>query len=98
MAAMLVVGKLIGRIDRRLLLGIGLVLTAWSFYAMTGWTPDISQMTIVIVEVIQGVVLGFLFVPLSTVTLSTLSPELRAKASAFSACRATSAQASASRW
>jgi DHA2 family multidrug resistance protein len=79
MGAMLVVGKLVGRVDTRLLLGIGLVLTAWSFYAMTGWTPDISQMTIVIVGVIQGIGLGFIFVPLSVVTLSTLSPELRAE-------------------
>jgi DHA2 family multidrug resistance protein len=79
MAAMLVVGKLIGRVDTRFLLGIGLVLTAWSFYAMTGWTPDVSQMTIVVVGVIQGIGLGFIFVPLSTVTLSTLSSELRAE-------------------
>ena len=47
MAAMLVVGKLTGRVDTRLLLGIGLGLTAWSFYVMTGWTPDVSQMTII---------------------------------------------------
>jgi DHA2 family multidrug resistance protein len=79
MGAMLVVGKLTGRVDTRLLLGIGLGLTAWSFYAMTGWTPDVSQMTIVIVGVIQGIGLGFIFVPLSVVTLSTLSPELRAE-------------------
>ncbi|HVH79484.1 MAG TPA: DHA2 family efflux MFS transporter permease subunit [Stellaceae bacterium] len=79
MAAMLVVGKLIGRFDTRFLLGIGLVLTAWSFYAMTGWTPDVSQTTIIVVGVIQGIGLGFIFVPLSTVTLSTLSPELRAE-------------------
>jgi DHA2 family multidrug resistance protein len=79
MAAMLVVGKLIGRVDTRFLLGIGLVLTAWSFYAMTGWTPDVSQMTIIVVGVIQGIGLGFIFVPLSTVTLSTLLPELRAE-------------------
>src|SRR5712672_694112 len=79
MGAMLVVGKLIGRVDTRFLLGTGLGLTAWSFYAMTGWTPDVSQMTIIIVGVIQGIGLGFIFVPLSTVTLSTLSPELRAE-------------------
>jgi DHA2 family multidrug resistance protein len=79
MVAMLVVGKLIGRVDTRLLLAIGLGLTAWSFYAMTGWTPDVSQMTIIVVGVIQGIGLGFIFVPLSTVTLSTLSPELRAE-------------------
>jgi MFS transporter, DHA2 family, multidrug resistance protein len=79
MGAMLVVGKLIKRVDTRVLLGIGLVLTAWSFYAMTGWTPNVSQMTIMAVGVIQGVGLGFIFVPLSVVTLSTLSSELRAE-------------------
>jgi MFS transporter, DHA2 family, multidrug resistance protein len=79
MGAMMVVGKLIGRLDTRLLLGTGLGLTAWSFYAMTGWTPDISQMTIIVVGVIQGIGLGFIFVPLSVVTLSTMSSELRAE-------------------
>ena len=79
MGAMMVVGKLIGRVDTRILLGIGLGLTAWSFYAMTGWTPDVSQMTIIVVGVIQGVGLGFLFVPLSAVTLSTLPSGQRAE-------------------
>jgi MFS transporter, DHA2 family, multidrug resistance protein len=76
---MLVVGKLTGKVDTRVLLGAGLGLTAWSFYVMTGWTPDVSQMTIIIVGVIQGIGLGFIFVPLSVVTLSTLSSELRAE-------------------
>jgi DHA2 family multidrug resistance protein len=79
MGAMLLVGKLTGKVDTRVLLGTGLGLTAWSFYEMTGWTPDVSQMTIVIVGVIQGIGLGFIFVPLSVVTLSTLSSELRAE-------------------
>jgi MFS transporter, DHA2 family, multidrug resistance protein len=77
MGAMIVVGRLVGRSDTRLLLAVGLGLTAWSFYAMTGWTPDVSQSTIVGVGVVQGVGLGFLFVPLSTVTLSTLAPAQR---------------------
>jgi DHA2 family multidrug resistance protein len=79
MGAMMIVGKLIGRVDTRLLLTTGLGLTAWSFYTMTGWTPDVSQMTIIVVGVIQGIGLGFIFVPLSVVTLSTLSPERRAE-------------------
>lgn len=79
MGAMLAVGKLIGKVDTRALLGAGLGLTAWSFYAMTGWTPDVSQMTIINVGIIQGIGLGFLFVPLSVVTLSTLPSELRAE-------------------
>jgi DHA2 family multidrug resistance protein len=79
MAAMMVVGRLIGPVDTRLLLGTGLGLTAWSFYATTGWTPDVSQSTIILIGVIQGIGLGFIFVPLSTVTLSTLSNEQRAE-------------------
>src|SRR6202049_2097884 len=79
MGAMLVVGKLTGKVDTRVLLGIGLGITAWSFYVMTGWTPNVSQMTIIIVGVVQGIGLVFIFVPLSVVTLSTLSSELRAE-------------------
>ena len=79
MAAMLVVGRQIGKVDTRILLGIGLAITAWSFYAMTGWTPDISQFTIISVGVVQGIGLGFLFVPLSVATLSTLPAEQRAE-------------------
>ena len=77
MGVMLIVGRLIGRVDTRLLLGLGLGLTASAFYAMTGWTPDVSQSTIIGVGVLQGIGLGFLFVPLSTVALATLSPEQR---------------------
>jgi DHA2 family multidrug resistance protein len=77
MGAMVIVGRLVGRVDTRLLLAVGLGLTAWSFYAMTGWTPDVSQSTIVGVGVVQGIGLGFLFVPLSAVSLSTLAPAQR---------------------
>jgi MFS transporter, DHA2 family, multidrug resistance protein len=77
MAAMLLVGRLTGRADTRLLLGAGLGLTGWAFYAMTGWTPDVSQTAIVTVGLIQGAGLGFLFVPLSSVSLGTLAPERR---------------------
>jgi DHA2 family multidrug resistance protein len=75
MAAMMMVGRLVGRVDTRVLLATGLGLTAWSFYAMTGWTPAVSQTTIIGVGIIQGIGLGFLFVPLSVVTLSTLPTE-----------------------
>ena len=77
MAAMLLVGRLTGRVDTRLLLGIGLGITAWGFYVMTGWTPDVSQAEIIAVGLVQGAGLGFLFVPLSSVTLTMLPPEQR---------------------
>jgi DHA2 family multidrug resistance protein len=79
MASMLIVGRLVGRTDTRILLFIGLCLTAWSFNAMTGWTPDVSQGAIIGVTMVQGFGLGFLFVPLSAATLSTLPLAERAE-------------------
>jgi MFS transporter, DHA2 family, multidrug resistance protein len=77
MAAVPLVGRLVGKVDTRILLGFGLILSAWAFYAMMGWTPDVSQQQIVTAGLIQGAGFGFLYVPLSAVTLSTLSPEQR---------------------
>jgi len=77
MVCMFLVGKLIGRVDTRWLLLTGLALTAWAMYDMTGWTPDVSQWTIIRTGFIQGAGLGFLFVPLTTVTFATLAPEKR---------------------
>jgi len=78
MACMFLVGRLTGRIDIRLLLMTGLLLTAWAMYDMTGWNPNVSQWTIAVTGFIQGAGLGFLFVPLTTVTFATLPPEQRA--------------------
>jgi DHA2 family multidrug resistance protein len=84
MAAMLIVGRLIGRVDTRLLLSLGLGLTAWSFWTMTGWTPDVSKTTIIVVGVVQGIGLSFLVVPTNAVTLSELPSEARAEGAGFS--------------
>ena len=77
MICMFLVGRLVGRIDTRLLLMVGLLLTAWAMYDMTGWTPNVSEEMIAVTGFIQGAGLGFLFVPLTTVTFATLAPEQR---------------------
>ena len=88
MVATMVVGRFVGKVDTRLLLAIGLGLSAWSFYIMTGWTPDVSEREIVVAGLLQGAGFGVLFVPMSAVTLSTLAPEDRADgASVFSLSR-----------
>jgi len=88
MVGTLLVGRFVGKVDTRLLLAIGLSLTAWAFYVMTGWTPDVSAREIVVTGLLQGAGAGVLFVPLSAVTLSTLAPEDRADgASVFSLSR-----------
>jgi DHA2 family multidrug resistance protein len=77
MFCMFIVGRLIGKVDTRLLLLSGLGLTAWAMYDMTGWTPDVSQWTIMQVGFVQGAGLGFLFVPLTTMAFSTLPAHMR---------------------
>jgi DHA2 family multidrug resistance protein len=79
MACMFLVGRLVGKVDTRWLLFIGLAITAWAMYDMTGWTPDVSQWTIISTGFIQGAGLGFLFVPLTTITFATLAPERRSE-------------------
>jgi DHA2 family multidrug resistance protein len=79
MIAMLAVGRLIGRIDVRWLLLAGLAVTAFSLYQMTGYSLTMDWWPIVTAGIIQGVGLGFLFVPLSTAAFATLPVAMRAE-------------------
>jgi len=79
MLCMFVVGRLINKVDTRLLLAVGLLITAWAMHLMEGWTPDVSQWEIATTGFVQGAGLGFLFVPLTTVTFATLPAEKRAE-------------------
>jgi DHA2 family multidrug resistance protein len=83
MVAMLAVGRLIGRIDTRKLLLFGLVLMAYSLWDMTRFSLDVGIGTIVYTGVVQGVALGFIFVPLSTVAFATLEPRYRNEGTAM---------------
>ena len=80
MIAMLLVGRLVGRVDARLLMLAGLAATALSLWEMAGFTTDVSEWAIIRTGIVQGLGLGFIFVPLSTVTFATLPPDLRTEA------------------
>jgi DHA2 family multidrug resistance protein len=83
MLAMMVVGRLVGKIDLRVLLGLGFLITAFSLWQMTRYTLVLSQADIVWPGVIQGLGLGLVFVPLSAATFATLPVELRADGTAI---------------
>jgi DHA2 family multidrug resistance protein len=83
MIAMLIVGRLIRIVDPRLLILGGLILTVLSLWEMVGFTPDVSEWAIVRSGVVQGLGLGFCFVPLTTITFATLTPELRTQGTAL---------------
>src|ERR1700690_3631927 len=83
MASMLLAGRILGRIDLRLILFCGFAITAVSLFQMTGYSLQLSQADIVWPGVIQGIGLGFVFVPLSAATFATLEPEMRAQGTAI---------------
>ena len=83
MLAMLVVGRLVGRIDLRILLAIGFAITAFSLWQMTRYNLMLTQSEIIWPSVIQGVGLGLIFVPLSAAAFATLAPQLRADGTAI---------------
>lgn len=83
MIAMMAVGRLSGRIDSRYLIFLGLVLTSWSLWEMTNFNLDITGWDIVRTGITQGLGLGFIFVPLSTVSFSTLAPHYRNEGTAL---------------
>jgi DHA2 family multidrug resistance protein len=83
MAAMMIVGRVVGKIDTRLLVLFGLLLMAWSLHAMTQWNTDVGTTEIIWTGVIQGIGLGFIFVPLSTIAFATLAPRYRNEGTAM---------------
>ena len=79
--AMMLVGRLLARgVDARILAGIGMALTAWSLWQMVHWSTDVPEHTIVSTGITQGLGLGLVFVPISTVAYSTLPTQARTEA------------------
>lgn len=77
MTAMVLVGRLAGRVDPRRLIVLGLGLTSLSLWQMTHFNTNISNWDLVRTGIIQGFGLGFIFVPLSTLAFATLPPRYR---------------------
>ncbi|MEO8280560.1 MAG: DHA2 family efflux MFS transporter permease subunit [Ideonella sp.] len=77
MLAMLVVGRMVQHVDVRAIMAVGFSLTALSLYQMTSLTLEMDSSMIVISGFVQGLGIGFTFVPLSAATFQTLAPHLR---------------------
>jgi MFS transporter, DHA2 family, multidrug resistance protein len=65
------------------LIFVGMVLTAATLHEMVGFTNMTAGSTIVVVSIVQGIGLGLVFVPLSTVAFTTLPAHLRTDGSAI---------------
>ncbi|HEX2802850.1 MAG TPA: DHA2 family efflux MFS transporter permease subunit, partial [Sphingomicrobium sp.] len=71
--SMLLAGRLVGKVDSRVLVGIGVILMGVSLWMMTGFAIDQPSRPVIVSGVVQGLGLGLIFVPLQTLAFVTLS-------------------------
>jgi DHA2 family multidrug resistance protein len=83
MIAMVLAGRFAARFDPRYVMAGGLVLLLWSTFEMSRWTPDIAPWWLIVTTFIQGIGMGFVFVPMNLVAFATLSPVFRTDGAAL---------------
>jgi MFS transporter, DHA2 family, multidrug resistance protein len=83
MFAMLFAGRLAFRFDPRYLMTGGVLLLLWSIWEMSRWTPEIAASSLVFTTFVQGIGMGFIFVPMNLVAFATLPPVYRTDGTAL---------------
>ncbi len=78
--SMFIVGRLVNRVDPRLLVAAGMIVSAIGSYAMTFYSLDVNNFWIIWPALLQGFGLGLIFVPLSTIAYATLDRSRMAEA------------------
>ena len=83
LTAMFIVGRLMGKLDIRLIIATGFALAAVSSWQMTGFDVQMDSALVVWSGFWQGLGTGFVYVPLATATFATLTPALRDEGTAI---------------
>src|SRR5690348_2806232 len=81
--SMLIAGRMTGKIDARILVGIGVILMGFSLYMMTGFAIDQPSRPVIMSGIVQGLGLGLIFVPLQTLAFETLASRFRTTGAAL---------------
>lgn len=81
--AMPVAGMLVTKMNPKILLGSGIIIAAYSTHLMSLFNLNADFNTIIWPRVVLGVGMGFLFIPLTTMTMANVKKEDMANASAI---------------
>jgi DHA2 family multidrug resistance protein len=73
--SMVIVGRLIGKVDSRMLIGFGFALLAFAARMFGDIDLQIAMRDVVLPNIIMGFAMGFIFVPLTTMAMGELSNE-----------------------
>jgi DHA2 family multidrug resistance protein len=83
MAAMMIAGRLSNRLDPRWIMFTGYLALGGSLIMQQTWTQNESELMMMVTIIIQGIGLGFVFVPLNVVSFFTMKAELRTQGAAL---------------
>jgi DHA2 family multidrug resistance protein len=81
--SMLLAGRLVGKVDLRILVALGMGLMGWSLHVMTGFAIEMGYGPIVWSGFIQGLGLGLVFVTMQSLAFATLAPRMRTHAASL---------------
>jgi DHA2 family multidrug resistance protein len=81
--AMLLVSRIVGRVDVRLIIGVGLMLAALSLWQMSHFSMLMDMSPVVRTGVIQGLGIGIAYVPMAALTFATLPAVMRNEGTAL---------------
>ena len=70
-------GQMMGKIDTRILITVGLVIFAFSLRQMAGWSLEMDFWPVITSGFIQGLGMGLVFMPLNSLAFATLSHHYR---------------------
>jgi DHA2 family multidrug resistance protein len=82
LAALVISGRITGKIDPRLLMTIGLLSLAWASWEQSTWTAEIGEWPIVWTGLVQGAGAGIMLVPIQVIAFPALPPSQRTEAAA----------------
>jgi MFS transporter, DHA2 family, multidrug resistance protein len=86
--SMLIIGRILNRIDGRWSIVFGTLLFAWSTWLLGGLDIQAGYWDVFWPRLVQGFALGFLFVPLTTISLSDVPvPEMAGATGVFTLLR-----------
>jgi DHA2 family multidrug resistance protein len=82
MMALMISGRLVSRMDQRVMLAFGCLLQAVALGMMTNMTANMDFWSLAWPRFVQGFSMGFIFVPLQALALATIRTERLANATA----------------
>jgi len=81
--AMFVVGRLVGRVDSRLIIGAGLAITSVSLWQMTQFSLQMDMSPVIWSGLIRGFGMGIVWVPMAALAFVTLPAAMRNEGTAL---------------